>query len=378
MSTHPSRPIYDVDLKALHDPIKAELDLAIGNVLQHQRFINGPEVKTFEKELGDYLGAKVLGVANGSDALLISLLALDVGAGDEVIVPSFSYFASVEAILRVGAKPVFVDIDLKTYTVDVGDLMSKVTERTKVIMPVHIYGLACDMKGILDIAKSKGIYVIEDAAQAIGSCYIDVETRRKRYLSTIGDIGCISFFPSKNLGCFGDGGAIVTKDEDLLEKVRMIANHGQVSKYQHEIIGLNSRLDTLQASVLLVKFRCLDQWNIKRKIVAEWYKELLGVNEKISLPIVPDYAEHVFHQFTILINADRDQVLNELNQRGVPAKLYYPKSIHEQKPFMEEVIEPLSNTKRVQERMISLPIHPTLDKQDVEYVCNVLLDLLKD
>ena len=360
--------IQIIDLPALHTPIKKELDAAILNVVTHQQFINGSEVSLFEKELGSYLKADVLGVGNGTDALEIALQILGIGHGDEVLVPSFSYFASVEVINKVGAIPVFVDID-DTYTISVSDLKQKITPNSKCIIAVHLYGMPANMEVIMEIAKVNDLKVIEDTAQAIGaSCLVHGQWQK---VGTIGDLGTISFFPSKNLGAFGDGGAIVSENLEYLEKAKMLAQHGQSSKYVHEIIGSNSRLDTLQAAVLSVKLPYLDQWNNRRKEIATFYSEGLVSNDLISIGASPEYADHVYHQYTIVVDGNRDGFMQELQSLGVPVRLYYPKAIHQQKMFSH--LNPvLPNTERIQSQMISLPIHPTMTNEEVTFVIDVV------
>lgn len=356
--------IQIIDLPALHAPIKMELDAAIEQVLNHQHFVNGEEVKLFERELGHYLNAKVLGVGNGTDALEIALQTLGVGTGDEVLVPSFSYFASVEVINKVGAIPVFVDID-ETYTISVADLEKKITSKCKCIIAVHLYGMPAHMESIMDFASVNNLKVIEDTAQAIGAtCLID---GKRHKVGTIGDLGTISFFPSKNLGAFGDGGAIVSNNSQLLEKAKMLAQHGQSSKYVHEIIGSNSRLDTLQAAVLRAKLPYLDQWNARRLEIAKQYVEGLEPNGLITIIPVPEYATHVYHQFTLVVEGNRNQYMQELQSIGVPVRLYYPKAIHQQRMFSHLQPE-LPVTERIQAQMISLPIHPTLTNAEVQFV----------
>ncbi len=356
--------IQIIDLPALHAPIKLELDAAIQKVMYHQQFISGPEVGLFEKELGVYLNASVLGVGNGTDALEIALLTLGIGLGDEVLVPSFSYFASVEVINKVGATPVFVDVD-ETFTICVSDLQQKITPKCKCIIAVHLYGMPANMGAIMEFVKVQNLKVIEDTAQAIGaSCLVQ---GKWQMVGTIGDLGTISFFPSKNLGAFGDGGAIVSKKSNLLERAKMLAQHGQSSKYVHEIIGSNSRLDTLQAAILSAKLPYLDQWNSRRVEIAKMYTDGLVANKLISIGAVPNYATHVYHQFTIVVEGNRDQYMQELQSMGIPVRLYYPKSIHQQKMFSH--LNPvLPNSERIQSQMLSLPIHPTMTNEEVSYV----------
>ena len=361
-----SKEIKIIDLPALHAPIKKELDSAISQVLTHQQFINGPELTAFESQLGNYLNAQVLGVGNGTDALEIALLALDIKPGDEVLVPSFSYFASAEAVAHLGAVPVFVDIDPRTYIIDIEDAALKITSKTKAIIVVHLYGLSADMELILGFAKANNIKIIEDTAQAIGAeCEVNGEWKKA---GTIGDIGCVSFFPSKNLGAFGDGGAIISTDENSVEKAKKIAQHGQSKRYSHDFVGMNSRLDTLQAAVLIVKLKQLDYWTKRRQEIANRYTDKLKNIDGVQPPYVPQNCSHVYHQYTIYVASNRDAWLHKLQALGVPARLYYPKSIHQQKAFQKISPVSLPVTEQIQSGMLSLPIHPTMTNEEVDYI----------
>lgn len=366
--------IQIIDLPALHAPIQNELNDAIAMVMQHQQFINGPEVQLFEKELGKYLCAEVVGVGNGTDALEIALLTLGVGLGDEVLVPSFSYYASAEVIIKIGAIPVFVDVD-ETFTIHVVDAESKITHKTKAVIAVHLFGLCANMQSVMDLANSHDLKVVEDTAQAIGAmCCINGHWKKA---GTIGDMGCVSFFPSKNLGAFGDGGAIVSSSIDLLAKAKMMAQHGQSAKYVHDIVGMNSRLDTFQAAVLRVKLPYLNSWTAKRKEIASQYKRAFQAIEFITLGIEPEYSTHVYHQFTLLVLRNRSEIMGELKELGVPVRLYYPKAIHQQKACKEYAEVHLPKTEHIQSQMISLPIHPTLTNDQVQYTIDSVLKVLK-
>lgn len=373
MSLHP---IKTIDLPSLHAPLAEKLREALDQVMTHQIYVNGPEVSLFEFELAEFLGAHVLGVGNGTDALVIALLTLGIQPGDEILVPGFSYFASAEAVAHIGAIPVFVDIDPDRYTIDIHDASVKISPKTKGIIPVHMFGLCADMTGIMALAKEHGLYVIEDAAQAIGAkCMFD---GKWTHASTIGDIGCISFYPSKNLGAFGDGGCIVSRDSNLLQKAREIAQHGQSTRYQHKVIGLNSRLDTLQAAILRVKLKSLVQWTHKRQEIADMYSIRLENLSEIDLPFVPKGFTHVFHQYTIRVAHDRDSLMTDLQQLGIPVRLYYPKPIHQQAAFLKFFAEKslplpdLAVTQTMQDSMLSLPIHPNISEQQIEYITHTI------
>tara|TARA_R110002050_G_scaffold204327_3_gene339798 strand:- start:43837 stop:44958 length:1122 start_codon:yes stop_codon:yes gene_type:complete len=360
-----------INLRELHKPIENELNQAMSLVLSHQNFINGPEVGLFESQLGNYLGAKVIGVGNGTDALEISLLALGIGAGDEVIVPSFSYFASAEAIINVGATPIFVDID-NSFTLDVHDFKQKISSKTKAVIVVHLFGMPANMNEIMKISSSHKIKVIEDNAQAIGAeCKVNHEWKKT---GTIGDIGCVSFFPSKNLGAFGDGGAIISADVKLLAKAKMIAQHGQSKKYKHELIGRNSRLDTIQAAILSVKLPYLDSWNQKRQEIASFYKESINEMDFVECGEENENSKSVYHQFTILVQEKRDRIMAKLLELEIPARLYYPGLIHQQAALSYLSVENLAQTQDIHSRMVSLPIHPTLTKNQLNYIIKGLKD----
>lgn len=367
--------IQIIDLPALHAPILGELNAAISNVMTHQQFVNGPEVIGFEVELGKYLRSNVLSVGNGTDALEISLLALGIAPEDEVLVPSFSYFASAEVIKRIGAIPVFVDVN-DSFTLDVEDALTKITKKTKAVIAVHLFGISADMNGIMEMAKSFDLKVVEDAAQAIGAeCLLNGSWLK---VGTIGHLGCLSFFPSKNLGAFGDGGAIITSDNQLMQKARMIAQHGQSSKYVHDRIGMNSRMDSLQAAILSVKLPYLDLWTKKRQNIAAKYKAAFNNISSIQLCEEPDYSSHVYHQFTMLVDGNRNKLLDRLKNMGVPARLYYPKAIHQQKAFLGYTALNLERTEYFQTQMISLPIHPTLSEDETSFIVSTVISVIRE
>jgi dTDP-4-amino-4,6-dideoxygalactose transaminase len=364
----------DIDLPLLHANIFEQLNDVVQKVTASGIYIGGSEVKEFELAFGKYVNGSCVGVGTGTDALMIALLALGIGSGDEVLVPSFSYFASVECISAVGATPVLVDIDPYTFTLNVNDCISKVNSNTKAIIPVHLYGVSANMSEIMDFARGYNLKVVEDCAQAAGTQCLVGNTWQ--HVGTIGDFGAFSFFPTKNLGAIGDGGAIISKNSKLLEKARQIAQHGQSAKYVHERIGMNSRLDAIQAAVLNLKLPLLDRWNNMRVKIVERYGSRLQNEPKIQLPVVPGYSSHVFHQFTIVINTmDRDSLLRTLNEKGVPARLYYPKAIHQQPAFKDYQVH-LPITEDIQSRMISLPIHPYLTFEQCDFICDTLLHLI--
>ena len=372
--------IQMVDLRSQYDKIKSEVDSAIQEVIDTTAFINGPQVKAFGESLVQYTGAKhVITCANGTDALQIAMMALDFKPGDEVIVPAFTYVATVEVIALLGLKPVFIDVISDTYELDLSQLEEKLTERTVGIVPVHLYGQCSDMEPILAFAKKHSLKIIEDTAQAIGAVYTFSDGRQTQ-AGTIGDIGTTSFFPSKNLGCYGDGGAIFTNDSDLAKKLQMIANHGQAKKYHHESIGVNSRLDTIQAAILNVKLKHLDRYSASRNEVADRYDESFKNHLNIKTPIRSKNSTHVFHQYTIQVEGvDRDELKNYLAEKGVPSMVYYPISLHEQVAYQGygykkgdfPVAESLCT------KVLSLPVHTEMKVEDQEYIIETIKSFFK-
>lgn len=362
-----------VDTVGQYRHIQAEVDAAIREVLETGAYINGPATKRFTENFARYLGAKaVIPCANGTDALQIALMALDLQPGDEVITSPFTFFATAEVIALLGLIPVFVDIDPDTFNLDPAKLEAAITPETRCIIPVHLFGLTSDMEPIMELADRHGIWVIEDNAQAIGSEYTFKDGRRQK-AGLIGHIGSTSFYPSKNLGAYGDAGALYTNDPVLAEKLLMICNHGARKKYHHERIGVNSRLDTIQAAVLDVKLRHLDAYNATRQQAASWYDELLGNVEGISIPGRPANSTHVFHQYTLRIHAGcekRDRVQALLAERKIPTMVYYPVPLHTQEAYASYGFKkgdfPISEASC--EQVISLPIHSELDRAQVEYI----------
>lgn len=366
------RKIQMVDLVSQYEKIKSEVNTAILSVIETAQFINGPEVKSFQEELESYLGVKhVIPCANGTDALQIALMALGVKPGDEVITPSFTFIATTEVIALLGLKPVFVDVDKDTFCLDVEQVRSAITERTKVIVPVHLYGQAANMEEIMKIASEHNLHVIEDNAQAIGSNYSFSDGSIKK-TGTIGHIGCTSFFPSKNLGGYGDGGAIFTNDDELASEMRMIVNHGQSKRYYHDRVGVNSRLDSIQAAVLRIKLRHLDEYIDARRKVADYYDSFFKDINGISTPVKADFTDHVFHQYTMILEGiDRDNLNAFLAEKDIPSMIYYPVPGHRQKMFESfgSASTELPVTDWLTERVLSLPIHTEMDEEQLSFIC---------
>ena len=364
--------IQMVDLQSQYFRIKKEIDDAIQNVLTSTAFIQGKEVGEFARAMEKYVDVpQVIPCANGTDALQIAMMALDFKPGDEVILPVHTYVATAEVLGLLGLKPMFVDVDEKTFNIDVGQIEKKISDKTVAIVPVHLYGQCADMEPILALAKKNDLHVIEDVAQALGAEYtFSNGTRRKA--GTMGIIGTTSFFPSKNLGCYGDGGAIFTKDEKLGEKIRMVANHGQKVKYHHDLIGVNSRLDTLQAAILKVKLTYLDEYARKRNEVASYYDNALKGISGLEIPVRATNSTHVFHQYTLKISGGRRDAFKEyLSKHGVPSMIYYPVPLHLQKAYLQpgfgEGSFPV--TEGLSKSVISLPIHTEMPVEQREFIC---------
>lgn len=361
-----------VDLHGQYLKIKNEIDTSIAEVIESTAFIKGAQVKRFEENLADYLGIKhVIGCANGTDALQIAMMALDLQPGDEVITPACTYAATVEVVALLKLTPVFVEVDEHTFTMDITSLEKAITPKTKAIVPVHLYGQCANMEAILALANKHQLYVIEDVAQAIGADYIFSNGEKKK-AGTMGTIGCTSFFPSKNLGCFGDGGALFCNEDALAEKIRMVGNHGQKAQYQFDMIGVNSRLDTIQAAVLNVKLQHLDEYAAARNKVADFYDEAFKGMTEISTPVRAAYSTHVFHQYTLKLHqGKRDELRSFLKEKGIPSMVYYPGPLHLEKAY---------NTERKWKRgdfpysewhcenCISLPIHTEFDEEIFTYI----------
>lgn len=364
-----------VDLHSQYLRIKPEVDAAVADVLESTAFIQGPQVGEFATALSDYLGGvHVIPCANGTDALQIAMMALGFKPGDEVILPVHTYVATAEVIALLGLKPVFVEVEEHSFNIDVQQIEGKITARTKAIVPVHLYGQCANLEAILKIASAKKIHVIEDVAQALSADFIFSDGKRKK-AGTIGTIGTTSFFPSKNLGCFGDGGAIFTNDKDLAASIKMMANHGQRIKYHHESIGVNSRLDTLQAAVLKVKLKYLDDYTRRRNQVASHYDQALKNVKGVITPARVSYSTHVFHQYTLIVER-RDELKKYLEAKGIPTMIYYPVPLHLQKAYRQPGIEegafPL--TERLSKSVISLPIHTEMKTEELNYVTNIITE----
>jgi len=331
--------------------------------------------------MANYLGAKhVIGCANGTDALQLALMALGLKPGDEVITPDFTFIATVEVVALLGFKPVLVDVDIENFTIDIESLKQAITPRTKAIIPVHLFGQCANMEEIMSVAQKFNIYVVEDVAQAIGSTYT-FSNGDTKYAGTIGHIGCTSFFPSKNLGCFGDGGAIFTNDDAIADEIRSIANHGMKVRYHHDKIGVNSMLDTIQAAVLRVKLRHLDEYNLARQEAAKRYDQLFEKTPQIITPVRVPWSDHTFHQYTLkLIDGDRQHLITKLAQIGIPAMVYYPIPLHKQRafdPYVEEnSLRRYNNSLRLSEIVFSLPMHTELNQEIQEYITQNVISSL--
>lgn len=370
-------PIQMVDLQKQYQQIKQDVDAAIHGVLDSCAFINGKPVQDFAKNLSEYLQVKhVIPCANGTDALQIALMALGLQPGDEVITPSFTFIATTEVVALLRLKPVFVEVDPKTFCVDPIAIEKAITPKTKAIVPVHLYGQNANMEAIMKIAKKHNLHVVEDNAQAIGADYIFSDGTRKKS-GTIGTIGCTSFFPSKNLGCYGDGGAIFTNDDHIADQLKMIANHGMSVRYYHDLVGCNSRLDTIQAAVLNIKLKKLDEYAAARQKAAAYYTNAFAGNPKITAPFIAAYSTHVFHQYTILLEGvDRNGLNKFLADHGIPSMIYYPVPAHKQKMFAAfgGGDYHLPTTDWLTERVISLPMHTELEEEQLAFITSKILE----
>ena len=371
--------IQMVDLQSQYYKIKADVDNAVLNVIDSAAFINGPEVKSFQTELEQYLDVKhVIPCANGTDALQIALMALDLKEGDEIITADFTFAATVEVVHLLKLKSVLVDVDYDTFTIDIEKLKAAITPKTKAIIPVHIFGQCANMEEILKVAKEHGLFVIEDNAQAIGSDFIFSDGTVKKS-GTMGILGTTSFFPSKNLGCYGDGGAIFTNDDELAHKLRGIVNHGMYERYYHDEVGVNSRLDSLQATILRKKLPLLDGYNEARRKAADYYDEAFAENPNILSPKRAAYSTHVFHQYTLrILNGQRNELQKFLTEKEVPAMIYYPVALRKQKAYFQESDpKDFVNTDKLLEQVISLPMHTELDEEQLKYITDAVLEFMK-
>ncbi len=375
-----TKKIQMVDLKGQYEKIKTEVDAGIQEVLNTTAFINGPAVKEFQSDLEKYLNVKhVIPCANGTDALQIAMMALDLKPGDEVITASFTYVATAEVIGLLGLIPVLVDVYSDTFDIDIEAIEKNITPKTKAIVPVHLFGQCADMERIMALAKKHNLYVIEDVAQAIGADYTFSDGRKQK-AGTIGDIGCTSFFPSKNLGCYGDGGAMYTNNDDLAKKMRMIAHHGQSVQYVHDVLGVNSRLDTIQAVVLKAKLKHLDEYAAARNRVADYYDKAFANNPKLKTPVRAKNSTHVFHQYTLQLNGiDRTKLREQLSEKGIPAMIYYPIPLHMQNAYKSDRFKQgdFPVTEKLCACVLSLPMHTEMDEETLKYITDAVLDLTK-
>lgn len=375
------RPIQMVDLQQQYQHIREEVKSALDEVLESAAFIGGKKVESFARDLAAYHNVQhAIPCANGTDALQIAMMALGLQPGDEVITPSFTYVATTEVIALLKLQPVFVDVDADTFCLNPDEVRKAITSKTKAIVPVHLYGHAAPMDEILKIAREHHLYVIEDNAQAIGCDYTFPDGVSKK-TGSMGDVGCTSFFPSKNLGCYGDGGAMVTNNPDLAETLKMIANHGQKTRYYHEMVGCNSRLDAIQAAILNIKLPLLDGYINSRRKAADYYDQGFAGHEKITTPYRAPYSRHVFHQYTLkLEGVDRDRLVSYLAENNIPSMIYYPVPAHRQNMFAAfggaEFDLPVTDW--LTERVISLPMHPELEKQQQDYIIDHVLKFVND
>jgi dTDP-4-amino-4,6-dideoxygalactose transaminase len=366
-----------VDLQKQYQQIKTEVGEALDQIMESAAFINGPAVKSFQENLGNYLGVKhVIPCANGTDALQVSLMALGLKPGDEVITSTFTFISTAEIIALLGLTPVLVDVYPNTFNIDVQAIEKAITPKTKAIIPVHLFGQCADMEGIMDLAKKYNLYVVEDNCQAIGADYLFKDGSRRK-AGTMGILGCTSFFPSKNLGCYGDGGAIFTNDDRLETQLRGIVNHGMFVRYYHDLVGVNSRLDSIQAAILDIKLKRLDTYIQKRQEAAAYYNNAFAGNKHIQTPNVASFTNHVFHQYTLVLNGvDRNKLIGFMAEKQIPVMIYYPVPLHLQKAYADARYRsgdfPVSE--HLAANVISLPIHTELDAEQLEYITTNLLE----
>ena len=370
-----------VDLNGQYRKIRWQVNREIKKVINSSTFINGPIVKEFQNNLQKYVDVKhVIPCANGTDALQIALMALELKSGDEVITTNFSFASTIEVILLLGLKPVVVDVDPRTFNIDPSLIQDKITDKTKAIIPVHLYGQSCRMEEILEIANKNNLQIIEDNAQALGSKY-KFANSQKQMSGSIGDIATTSFFPSKNLGCYGDGGAIFTNSDNLAYKMRGIVNHGMYERYYHDEIGVNSRLDSIQAAILNVKLKYLDKYNKRRQEAANHYNAAFENIDQIEVPFIEsDIDSHVYHQYTLkIMNGKRDELADYLLKNNIPFGIYYPLGFHEQKAYKQEFVSdndfPVTN--KVKNQVISLPMHTELSKKQIKFISNTIISFFE-
>jgi len=375
------RPIQMVDTRTQYHKIKPEVDKAVLDAIESTAFINGKPVQEFAAHLSSYLGIKhTIPCANGTDALQIAMMALGLQPGDEVITPSFTYIATTEVIALLKLTPVFVEVDAKTFCIDPAAIEKAITPKTKAIVPVHLYGHAAPMEEIMVLAKKHNLFVIEDNAQAIGCDYTFSDGTKKK-TGVIGQIGTTSFYPSKNLGAFGDGGAIMTNDDELAAKMKMVANHGQSKQYYHDVVGCNSRLDTIQAAILDIKLKHLDEYVAARRKAADFYDKAFASHPKIKIPYRAPYSNHAFHQYTLILEGvDRDGLKQFLGEHQIPSMIYYPVPGHKQKMFEQFNVasQVMPVTDWLTERVISLPIHTELDEEQLSFITQKVLEYISN
>ena len=375
------RKINRIDTALEYKKLKKKIDNSVFNVLKSGVYINGPEVEKFELELSDFLNVKhCISCANGTDALKIALLSLGLSQGDEILVPSFTFVSTAEVVVLLGFKPVFVDVDFRTFLIDIDSVKKNINPKTRAIIPVHLFGQPVNMKEIMLISKKHNLWVVEDAAQSLGSqFYIKNKSNQfspKQYTGTIGHIGTTSFYPTKNLNCFGDGGALFTNNGSLAKKIRLIKNHGQVKKYTYEKVGLNSRLDAIQAAILRVKLKNLRQSNNKRRSHAKIYNSKLKNIKEIFTPYILTVIEsHVFHQYTLIVKnkKNRDLLKEFLIKNGVSTMIYYPRPLHKEKPYSNFASSSQKSSEELSQKVLSLPIHPLLSRKDIEFISELII-----
>ncbi len=371
--------IQMVDLKGQYNKIQEQIDSKIIDVVQSSAFINGPEVHSFQKELEDYLGVKyVIPCANGTDALQIAMMGLGLQPGDEVITADFTFAATVEVIALLHLTPVLVDVEKDTFNINIAALKKAITPKTKAIVPVHLFGQCANMEAILEIANEHDLFVIEDNAQAIGADYTFSDGTKKK-AGTIGNVGTTSFFPAKNLGCYGDGGAIFTNDDELAHTLRGMVNHGMYKRYYHDVVGVNSRLDSIQAAVLRIKLPLLDSYCEARKKAAAYYSNAFSSNKNIVTPVISSFSTHVFHQYTIQVkNTDRNALHQHLLDNGIPNGIYYPVPLHSQKAYTDARYkeEDFIVTNELIHTVLSLPMHTEFDNEQLDFITTTVLNFI--
>lgn len=363
-----------VDLLGQYSAIEKEIDSAVLNSIKSGKYINGPEVNSFKENLQKYLGVKhVIPCANGTDALQLALMAADLKPGDEVIAPSFTFVATAEVIALLGLTPILIDVHPDTFCIDESKLEELITKKTKAIVPVHLFGQIANMEAIMNIAEKHNLLVVEDNAQAIGATYSFANGNKKK-AGNIGHVGCTSFFPSKNLGCYGDGGAVFTNNDAMAKRIAVMANHGMTVRYYHDEVGINSRLDSIQAAILDVKLKHLDTYNKARQNAADYYKKYLGDVSQLQLPVIAKYSNHVYHQYTIVADNTvlRDKIVNHLQSVGVSCAVYYPVPLHKQKAYKSSRYpdEAFPVTNQLSEKVFSLPMHSELTEETVQVIAN--------